>query len=67
MAAIGKFAWARVPGYIAAQMFGALVGAVLVWLSYLPHWRVTEDRGAKLAVFCTGLLPCAFCLFRGGQ
>jgi glycerol uptake facilitator protein len=20
----------------------------------LPHWRITEDKGAKLAIFCTG-------------
>jgi glycerol uptake facilitator protein len=26
---------------------------VLVWLFYLPHWRVTEDSAAKRAVFCT--------------
>ena len=31
------------PGYVAAQMVGAFLGAVLVWLMYLPHWRVTAD------------------------
>jgi len=54
MAAIGKFSWSLVPGYIAAQMAGAFLGAALVWLTYLPHWKVTEDPGTKLAVFCTG-------------
>ena len=34
-------------------MLGAIVGATLVWLHYLPHWRETEDPGAKLACFCT--------------
>lgn len=53
MASIGKFAWADVPAFIGAQMAGAFSGAVLVWLAYLPHWRVTGDKGAKLAVFCT--------------
>ena len=53
LAAIGAFSWAEVPGYVAAQMAGAFLGAVLVWLSYLPHWRLTEDAGTKLAVFCT--------------
>ena len=53
MAAIGKFAWTRVPGYIAAQMAGAFLGGALVWLAYLPHWRLTEDQGAKLGVFST--------------
>ena len=54
LATIGSFPWADVPGYLAAQMIGAILGAVLVWLMYLPHWRVTEDQGLKLAVFATG-------------
>ena len=54
LAAIGSFPWADVPGYIGAQMLGAIAGAVLVWLMYLPHWSVTPDQGAKLAVFATG-------------
>jgi glycerol uptake facilitator protein len=54
LAAIGSFAWADVPGYIAAQMAGAFVGAVLVWLAYFPHWAPTADSGTKLAVFSTG-------------
>jgi len=54
LAAIGKFAWAEVPTYIAGQFIGAFLGAVVVWLHYLPHWAATEDKGAKLAVFSTG-------------
>lgn len=54
LAAIGKFAWAQVPGYIIAQIAGGFVGAVIVWLNYLPHWKVTDDKDAKLGVFCTG-------------
>ena len=54
LAAIGAFPWRDVPGYVLAQMVGAFFGAALVWLSYLPHWRVTDDTGVKLAVFCTG-------------
>ncbi|QDU28610.1 Glycerol uptake facilitator protein [Anatilimnocola aggregata] len=38
---------------VAAQMVGAFVGAVLVWLHYLPHWQVTKEQDLKLAVFCT--------------
>src|SRR5881397_2257271 len=53
LASIGKFAWAKVPVYIAAQLLGALLGAAIVWLAYLPHWPVTESPAAKLAVFCT--------------
>lgn len=52
LAAIGAFPWERVAGYVAAQMSGAFLGAVLVWLAYLPHWRLTEDARPKLAVFC---------------
>ena len=47
------FTWAQVPGYIIAQLLGAFVGAVLVWLVYLPHWEPTEDPELKLATFCT--------------
>ena len=54
LATIGSFPWANVGGYLASQMVGAFLGAILVWLAYLPHWRITEDAGAKLAVFCTG-------------
>ena len=54
LATIGAFPWENVAGYVAAQMIGAFVGAMLVWLTYLPHWRLTEDPAAKLAVFCTG-------------
>ncbi|PYI89669.1 MAG: aquaporin [Verrucomicrobia bacterium] len=54
LASIGQFPWAKVPGYIAAQMIGAFLGGAVVWLAYLPHWKETPDTGAKLAVFCTG-------------
>src|SRR3954464_14557564 len=54
LATIGHFEWSRVPMYVLAQTIGALLGGVLVWLTYLPHWALTEDAGAKLAVFCTG-------------
>ena len=43
----------KVAPYLAAQLLGAVVGAALVWLHYLPHWKETPDRAAKLACFCT--------------
>jgi glycerol uptake facilitator protein len=49
----GDFPASQVAGYILAQFAGAFVGAILVWLFYLPHWNRTEDQGFKLAVFCT--------------
>jgi glycerol uptake facilitator protein len=54
LASIGSFPWADVPGYVAAQMVGAFAGAILVWLTYLPHWGITTDPDLKLAVFATG-------------
>ena len=53
MASIGEFAWADVPSYIAAQMIGGIIGAVIVYFHYLPHWQETADPEAKLAVFAT--------------
>ncbi|MBU3144655.1 MIP/aquaporin family protein [Clostridium sp. CF012] len=54
LAIIGKFPWAEVPGYVIAQILGAMAGATLVWLAYLDHWKATDDKAGKLAVFCTG-------------
>jgi glycerol uptake facilitator protein len=54
LASIGAFPWDQVPIYIAAQLLGAFLGAVVVFLVYLPHWADTPDPGLKLAVFSTG-------------
>jgi glycerol uptake facilitator protein len=40
--------------WILAQLIGAFIGAVIVWLAYLPHWAETKDQGAKLGIFSTG-------------
>jgi len=45
--------WSNVGLFWIAQILGAFAGAILVWLTYLPHWKVTPDSRAKLAVFCT--------------
>ncbi len=50
----GSFPSDRVLGYILAQIAGAFVGAILVWLQFMPHWKETPDPAAKLAVFATG-------------
>ncbi|ARK29089.1 MIP/aquaporin family protein [Halalkalibacter krulwichiae] len=52
-ALIGEFPWTSIAPYILAQLLGAFIGAVLVWLHYYPHWKQTNDKGAKLAVFST--------------
>lgn len=54
LAVIGKFAWSSVPTYLAAQFIGAFIGAVLVFTYFYPHYKETEDKGAKLATFATG-------------
>jgi glycerol uptake facilitator protein len=53
MALVGKFPWSQVPAYILGQVLGAFLGALLVWLTYLPHWAETEDPNSKLSVFST--------------
>ena len=50
----GDSSGSQVPVYLAGQFVGAFLGAVLVYLAYLPHWAPTTDPGSKLAVFCTG-------------
>lgn len=54
LAAIGELPWSQTPIYIAAQMTGAFIGAVLVWLTYHPHWQATDAPEAKLGCFATG-------------
>jgi glycerol uptake facilitator protein len=53
LATTGAFDWAKVPMYIAAQIAGGFLGGVIVWVAYLPHWKVTPDPTSKLAVFST--------------
>jgi glycerol uptake facilitator protein len=37
-----------------AEMIGAMIGAALVLLHYWDHFKATDDKGLKLAVFSTG-------------
>jgi glycerol uptake facilitator protein len=53
LAAVGKFPWSGVAGYLAGQFLGAFLGAIVVWLAYLAHWGATEDKALKLVVFST--------------
>ncbi|QCX34677.1 aquaporin family protein [Caloramator sp. E03] len=54
LASVGKFPWADVPTYIAAQFIGAFLGAVLLFIHFRPHFKATDDKGLKLAAFSTG-------------
>jgi len=53
LATAGKFSWALVPGYIIAQVLGAMMGNLLVWLTYKKQYEATEDTGSILATFST--------------
>jgi len=53
LAIAGKFSWAMVPLFIGAQIIGAMLGSLIVWIMYRDHFKVTEDGDAKKAVFCT--------------
>lgn len=44
----------NIAGYIIAQLLGAMLGAVIVYLMYKPHFDAEEDPGTKLGVFSTG-------------
>ena len=49
----GLFPWSDVPTYLAGEFIGAMIGSFLVYQMYKSHFDVTEDGGAKRAVFCT--------------
>ncbi|QMU26762.1 MIP/aquaporin family protein [Adhaeribacter radiodurans] len=53
LAIAGKFNWDQVGMFILAQMLGAMLGALLVWLLYKSHFDNTEDPLLQLAAFST--------------
>jgi len=50
----GDLNWTMLPGYVIAQLAGAVLGASLVYLHFLPHWKATTSQESKLGVFSTG-------------
>jgi glycerol uptake facilitator protein len=54
LAYLGDFKWENVGTFIAAQLTGAIAGAIIAWLAYRQHFQQTADGDLKLAVFCTG-------------
>ncbi len=52
--AISSGDYSKVFSYIPAQLIGAFLGGVILWVHYLPHWSETTDPGLKLACFSTG-------------
>jgi glycerol uptake facilitator protein len=59
-----ELAVTKAGSYVAAQMMGAMAGALLVYLFYREHFNVTDDKNAKLGCFSTSPsirnLPQAF-------
>jgi glycerol uptake facilitator protein len=51
--AIENHDFSKLLPYAVAQLAGSFFGAVVVWLFYFPHWRLTEDPEAKRGIFCT--------------
>lgn len=45
---------ASVAVFLAGQLLGAILGAVLCWAAYKQHFDAEPDPAARLGVFCTG-------------
>jgi glycerol uptake facilitator protein len=52
--AVASGDYSRLLPFVSAQLLGAITGASLVWLHYLPHWKETPDPSLKLACYSTG-------------
>ena len=50
---LNKISWNDVPQYITGQLLGAMAGSIIVWLTYLQHFKATENAAGTLAVFAT--------------
>ncbi|HGJ2708384.1 TPA: MIP/aquaporin family protein [Streptococcus pneumoniae] len=50
----GGLPWASVLPYILAQFAGPMLGQILVWLQFKPHYEAEENAGNILATFSTG-------------
>lgn len=44
---------ALIPGYIGAQLAGAMTGSFLVWAMYKDHFDATDEQNLKAAPFAT--------------
>jgi glycerol uptake facilitator protein len=52
-AAVSSGDFSKLAPYAVAQLIGAFLGAVVVWIHYGPHWALTDDKDLKLGSFCT--------------
>lgn len=53
LAFAGAFPWHEVLPYITAQLIGAVVGQLVVWICFKPHYDMTENSDAILGTFST--------------
>lgn len=68
MAMADKLPWNEAGGYVACQLLGAMLGALLVYLYFREHYKLTEDADTKLGTFSTSpavrnLPQACFCEF----
>jgi len=54
LAIADKLDWDRVPFYVAGQLVGAFIGAVLAWAVYKKQFDTHDDPAGTLGVFATG-------------
>lgn len=54
LAYLGKIPTSVIADYLGGQILGAMLGSLLVVLTYRQHYTATDDTAAKLATFCTG-------------
>ncbi|MCC5467542.1 MIP/aquaporin family protein [Pelosinus baikalensis] len=50
----GGYATGEAITLMLVQIAGGVLGGCITWLFFRGHWEITEDKGVKLAVFCTG-------------
>jgi len=53
LAVAGVFEWSLVGSYILAQFLGAMLGTFMVWVMHRDHYKITDDKDAIMATFCT--------------
>ena len=54
LAVAEKFSWTLVPGYLIAQLLGAMMGSWICYITYIDHYKVTSDEDSVRSTFCTG-------------
>ena len=56
LAVAEKFSWTLVPGYLIAQLLGAMLGSWICYITYIDHHRKTTDEMPLEVLFALDLL-----------